>query len=103
MRLTHINHSILKHLRYKEIKAMEKIEMKILKHEKNKGSYFIKHKALAELNDVDIKGQKDDILYSASIEVGYHPFMYGLYGGKISKSAKENEYIIVWETGISCD
>ena len=79
------------------------MKIKVLKHEKSYSGYFYKHKALVEIENVDIKEEKDDIIFNTSIKVGYHPLGYGVYGGKISKSSKENQYIIVWETGTSCD
>lgn len=80
------------------------MEIKVLKSEKNKSGYFIKHKALIEITgEHDVVEQKEDILNESSIKVGYHPLGYGMYGGKISKSNLENQYIAVWETGASCD
>lgn len=76
------------------------MNIKVLKHEGKKSGYFHKHKALIELEGVeDVKKEEIDIIYELSIQVNYHPHDYGLYGGKISKSSKENQYIVAWETG----
>jgi hypothetical protein len=80
------------------------MNIKLLKHEKNRSGYFFKHKALVEITgEIDLKEQKEEIINETSIKVGYHPLGYGVYGGKISKSAREGQYIIVWETGTSAD
>ena len=80
------------------------MEIKVLKHEKNRGGYFLNHKALVEITgEFDLKENKEEIINETSIKVNYHPLGYGLYGGKISKSAKEGQYIIVWETGTSAN
>lgn len=80
------------------------MKIKVLKSEKSISGYFYKHKAFIEIEgEHDIVSQKEEIIYDASVEVGYHPLGYGLYGGRISKSTKENQYILVWETGSNCD
>lgn len=80
------------------------MEVKVLKHEKNRAGYFLKHKALVEIEGIeDLKEQKEDIINQTSIKVNYHPLGYGVYGGKVSKSSKENQYIVVWDTGTSAD
>lgn len=80
------------------------MNIKVLKHEKSKSSYFYKHKALIELDGVeDIKKEETDIIYEVSVKVNFNPSGYGLYGGKVSKSSKDNQYIVVWETGASAD
>ena len=75
------------------------MKITVLKHEKTKSSYFFKHKALVQVEGYD--GNTEDLVYETSKKVGYHPLGYGVYGGRVSKSTKENEYIIVWETGTS--
>lgn len=75
------------------------MNIKVLKHERTRSGYFIKHKALVEMTDIDIKNDKEEIINTISIKVNYHPNGYGVYGGKISKSARDNQYIVVWETG----
>lgn len=80
------------------------MKIKVLKHEKNRKGYFFKHKALVEITgEFDLKEQKEDIINETSINVGYHPLGYGIFGGKVSKSAREGQYIIVWDTGTSAD
>lgn len=79
------------------------MNIKLIKHEKSKSGYFFKHKALVEMTDVDIKADKEAIIDEVSIKVGYHPLGYGTYGGTISKSGKENQFVIVWNTGTHCD
>jgi hypothetical protein len=80
------------------------MKVTILKHEKSKAGYFFKHKALVEIEGVtDFAEEKGDILNQVSIKVGYHPLGYGIYGGKIVKSAKEGQYIVNWDTGTSAD
>ncbi|MGZ3123799.1 hypothetical protein ACT17C_19470, partial [Bacillus subtilis] len=74
------------------------VEIQVLKYEKSNSGYFVKHKALVELTGVNnVKEDKDEIISEVSKKVGYDPNDFGLYGGKISKSSKENQYIIVWE------
>ena len=77
--------------------------IKVLKHEKSKSGYFLKHKALVEIIDFGGKNFKDkedkmDIVWRVSEKTGYNPMAYGLYSAKISKSSADNQYIIVWET-----
>lgn len=77
------------------------MKITVLKHEKSKNGYFFKHKALVQVEDYN--NDVEDLINETSIKVGYHPLGYGVYGGRVSKSTKENEYIIVWETGTSAD
>jgi hypothetical protein len=77
------------------------VKITVLKHEKSKNGYFFKHKALVQVEDYS--NDVEDLINETSIKVGYHPLGYGVYGGRVSKSTKENEYIIVWETGTSAD
>lgn len=71
----------------------------VLKHEKTRSGYFFKHKALVVVEDFD--GDKEDLIDAVSIKVGYHPLGYGVYGGKVINSIKDNEFKIIWETGTS--
>lgn len=73
------------------------MEIKILKYEKSHSGYFLKHKALVEASgEVD----ENDLIFNASIEVGYHPKEYGLYGFKVKKFSIKDQtrFIIAWET-----
>ncbi|MEK4136298.1 hypothetical protein NSQ93_22230 [Bacillus sp. FSL W8-0445] len=71
--------------------------IKILKHEKSYSGYFLKHKALVEVSDVV---DENDLVFSTSIEAGYHPKEYGLYGFKVNKFFIKDQarFIISWET-----
>jgi hypothetical protein len=77
------------------------LKIKIIKHEKeNLG--LLHHKALIHVTEWD--GNETDLVENVSIEVGYHPAGYGLYGGhSVTPTGNENEYIVSFRTGTHCD
>lgn len=83
--------------------------VQLIAHEKNKSGYFYYHKAQIELTGeragIDVKDpvELSKLTDEVSIMVGYHPLGYGVYGSRVSKASKENQYILMWSTGTSAD
>lgn len=74
--------------------------IEVLKHEKNRSGYFLKHKALVKVTNL---ADENELVVKTSVKVGYHPMAYGLYGFNVRETVKEGQYMITWETGISAD
>ncbi|GIN67058.1 hypothetical protein FKN04_12925 [Bacillus glycinifermentans] len=74
--------------------------IEVLKHEKNRSGYFLKHKALVKVTNL---ADENELVVKTSVKVGYHPMAYGLYGFNVRETVKEDQYMITWETGISAD
>lgn len=77
------------------------MNIEVLKNEKNRSGYFINHKALVKVSDWN--GDNEELIFRVSEKSGYHPLEYGLYGGSVKKTIRENEYLVIWQTGASCD
>lgn len=79
--------------------AENKFNVEILKHEKRPSGYFMKHKALVSVSGWN--GNKQVLLETVTDRIGFSASYYGIYGSKVSKSAKDGQYILVWETEIN--
>jgi hypothetical protein len=83
------------------LKGGDTLKIKIIKHD-TESLGLIHHKALVHVTEWE--GNKSDIIEQVSIEVGYHPAGYGLYGGyDVEPTINENEYIVSFRTGSHCD
>jgi len=74
---------------------------KILSYTKSGGYSTIRHEA-----KVVAKGftpdMDEDLAKRLSIDVGYHPYGYGIWGVQVEPTGQD-EYRVSWTTAASCD
>ena len=70
-----------------------KMNITVITHEKDLKGYFTVYKVLVEAPDVtDVKKQKQSIIDETAVKLGLTRTT--IFGGKVVKSAKTNQYIV---------
>lgn len=79
------------------------MELQVIEHTKERYGFAYSHAAIIRTL-VDVTKHHDEVVAQTSIECGYHPAGYGLYGpSTIKPTENPNEYVVKWHTASSCD